>query len=84
MNSKHRKTLRAVFRDPVSGSVAWDDIEGLLLAAGCQLVEGSGSRVRFARDAEAETFHRPHPEKEAKRYQVRAARAFLTRLGVTP
>ncbi len=84
MNSKHRKTLQAVFRDPVSGSIAWMDIESLLLSAGCRLVEGSGSRVRFARGDETETFHRPHPVKEAKRYQVRAARAFLTRLGVTP
>ena len=84
MNSKHRKTLQAVFRDPVAGSIAWVDIENLLLAAGCRIVEGSGSRVRFVKDDEAEFFHRPHPEKEAKRYQVRAARAFLIRLGVTP
>ena len=31
-----------------------------------------------------ESFHRPHPAKEAKHYQVRAARAYLIRLGVTP
>jgi len=84
VNSKHRKTLQAVFRDPVSGTVAWDDIEGLLLAAGCRIVEGSGSRVRFVKGAEVENFHRPHPDKEAKRYQVRAAREFLMRIGVTP
>ena len=30
------------------------------------------------------TFHRPHPEKEAKAYQVRDARDFLTTAGVTP
>ncbi len=29
-------------------------------------------------------YHRPHPGKEAKRYQVRNAREFLTRAGVTP
>jgi hypothetical protein len=84
MNSKQKKTLKSVFAEPVSGSVAWADIEGLLLAAGCGLVEGRGSRVRFVKDGEVETFHRPHPHKEAKRYQVRAARAFLIRLGVEP
>ena len=84
MNSKQRKTLVSVFTDPVSGSIAWKDIETLLIAAGCEVVEGRGSRVRFAKDGEVETFHRPHPEKEAKRYQVRAARAFLESIGVRP
>ncbi|AXI53000.1 type II toxin-antitoxin system HicA family toxin [Sulfitobacter sp. M220] len=35
-------------------------------------------------DSVVATFHCPHPAKEAKRYQVRAARAFLERIGVTP
>jgi hypothetical protein len=83
MNSRHRKTLRAVFKDPVSGTIQWDDLEGLLIAAGASLIEGNRSRVRFVANGEIETFHRPHPEKEAKRYQVRAARAYLIRLGVT-
>ena len=84
MNSKQRRTLEAVFADPVSGTIDWAAIEGLLVAVGCQVVEGSGSRVRFAKGAEAEFFHRPHPAKEAKRYQVRAARSFLIRLGIEP
>lgn len=84
MNSKQRKTLAAIFKVPVSGTIDWADIESLLVAAGCTIVEGSGSRVRFAFLNEVESFHRPHPEKEAKRYQVRAARAFLLRIGVTP
>ncbi|WP_245515388.1 type II toxin-antitoxin system HicA family toxin [Rhizobium deserti] len=48
------------------------------------MVEGSGSRVRFEKDGKVETFHRPHPAKEAKQYQVRAARAYLIRLGFMP
>jgi hypothetical protein len=84
MNNRHRKTLEAVFREPVSGTLAWADIEGLLLAAGARLIEGRGSRIRFEKDGEVETFHRPHPEKEAKRYQVRAARAYLERIGMRP
>lgn len=84
MNSKHRKTLDKVFADPVSGTIAWKDIENLLIAAGAEVVEGNGSRVRFVLSDEVESFHRPHPEKEAKRYQVKAARDFLERIGVTP
>ena len=84
MNNKQRRTLAAVFTDPVSGTIEWAAVESLLLAAGAQRIEGRGSRVRFEKDGEIETFHRPHPTKEAKRYQVRAARAFLQRIGVTP
>lgn len=84
MNSKHRKTLTAVFTDPVSGTIEWTAVESLLLAAGARLIEGRGSRVRFEKDGEVATFHRPHPAKEAKRYQVRDARDFLERIGVRP
>lgn len=84
MNSKHKKTLVSVFADPVSGTIAWADIEGLLVAVGCRVIEGSGSRVRFEKDSVIASFHRPHPEKEARRYQVRDAREFLSKLGVEP
>jgi len=84
MNSKHKRVLKAIFTDPVSGSIEWIAIEALLIAVGCQVIEGSGSRVRFVFNGEVETFHRPHPSKEAKRYQVRDARQFLSRIGVKP
>ena len=58
--------------------------DGLLIAAGARMTEGRGSRVRFEKDGDVETFHRPHQATEAKRYQVRAARAFLERIGVKP
>ena len=84
MKGRHRRTLAAVFREPVSGTLEWAAIEGLLIAAGARTIEGRGSRVRFEKGGEVETFHQPHPAKEAKRYQVRAARAFLKRIGITP
>lgn len=84
MNSKQRRTLVAVFTDPVPGSVEWAAVESLLLAAGARVIEGRGSRVRFEKDGEVATFHRPHPAKEAKRYQLRDARDFLERIGVRP
>lgn len=62
----------------------WAAIERLLLAAGVRVIEGRGSRVRFEKGGEVATFHRPHPAKEAKRYQVRDARDFLERIEVTP
>lgn len=84
MNSKHRKTLAAIFAEPVSGTVEWAAVERLLIALGARVIEGRGSRVRFEKSGEVVTFHRPHPAKDAKRYPLRDARDFLERLGVTP
>jgi len=84
MNRKQAKTLSAIFATPVSGTLAWVDIERLFNAAGCQRIEGAGSRVKFEKNGVIASFHRPHPAKEAKRYQVRDAREFLTKIGVKP
>jgi hypothetical protein len=56
----------------------------LLVAIGCQVIEGNGSRVRFEKDGIVATFHRPHPDKEEKPYQVRDARHFIECIGIRP
>lgn len=84
MNNRQRRTLEAVFAEPVRPNIAWSDVESLLVAAGCRVVEGSGSRVRFECKGIIAAFHRPHPAKEAKRYQVRDAREYLMKLEVKP
>lgn len=84
MNRKQRKTLVTVFSDPVPKTLEWARIEALLVAAGATVIEGRGSRVRFELHGLVATFHRPHPAKEAKPYQVRDARRFLEHAGVKP
>ena len=84
MNNKHRKTLAAVFAYPTLGVIEWRAIEALLVTLGAKTVEGRGSRVRFTYGSIVATFHRPHPEKDAKAYQIRDARAFLEAIGVKP
>ena len=84
MNSKHKKTLEAIFSSPVNGNLEWARIEALLVAAGCRVIEGSGSSVTFEKDGLRAYFHRPHPEKEALRYRVRLVREYLEKIGVTP
>jgi hypothetical protein len=86
VNNRHRKTLAAIFAEAPPVSLDWAAIEALFVAAGCDVVEGSGSRVRFVHvhGGVVASFHRPHPGKEAKRYQIRDAREFLTRIGVAP
>lgn len=84
MNSKQAKTLKAVFCAPTPANVEWAAIKRLLVSVGCEIVEGSGSRVTFIYQGHVESFHRPHPAKEAKRYQVRQAKDFLVRIGIRP
>ncbi len=84
MNAKHRKTLIAIYKEPTPKQLEWKDIEALLKAVGAEIIEGRGSRVRFHKEGEIATFHRPHPKKEAKPYQVKDARDFLIRIGVKP
>jgi hypothetical protein len=82
VNTKHRKTLAAIFTRPTSASIVFADIEALIKALGGSVVEREGSRVRIELNGEQWRCHRPHPGKEAKRYQVEEAREFLERAGV--
>lgn len=84
LNNKHRETLAAIFLQPVSGNLAWSKIEKLLVALGATITEGNGSRVRFTLNNARINAHRPHPGKEAKEYQVRAVRNFLSEQGIKP
>ena len=84
MNSRHRKTLGLVFSEPVPRTLAWADIESLLIAQGARCLNKGGSAVTFALHGERLDVHRPHPQKEAKPYVVRNARRFLELAGVMP
>jgi hypothetical protein len=84
MNKQHQKTLEAVFKAPAPFNLEWRPIEALFIARGARVVEGKGSRARFELRNVIVTFHRPHPQKEAKPYQVRDARQFLDQLGIKP
>ncbi|MCP4426045.1 MAG: type II toxin-antitoxin system HicA family toxin [Chloroflexi bacterium] len=84
MNKRRRKTLENIFSHPVPTSLEWKRIESLFIGLGAKVVEGRGSRVRFELNNVVATFHRPHPRKEAKPYQVRDARRFLEQAGIKP
>jgi len=84
MNKSHRATLLSIYSSPVPASLEWRKIEALFVAIGAKTIEGSGSRVRFELNGIIGTFHRPHPAKEAKPYQVKDARTFLENAGVKP
>lgn len=80
---RHRRTLAAVFEDPVRANVEWTDIEKLLRALGAELSEGRGSRVRVYLNGVRAVFHRPHPRKETDKGALRSMRRFLLEAEVT-
>ncbi len=82
MSKKHRRTLPAVFEDPVRSDIAWRDIEALFKFLGADITEGEGSRVRVALNGVRAVFHRPHPRKETDKGAVRSVRRFLAEAGI--
>ena len=84
LSSKHRRTLRAIFEDPVRSNVKRADIEKLLRALGAELTEGRGSRVRIYLNGVRAVFHRPHPEPDTDKGALKSMRRFLSEAGVEP
>jgi len=82
MKNRHRKTLDAIFRTPTSATLVFADIEALVIHLGGEVLERAGSRVKLVLGNVHWRCHRPHPGKEAKKYQVEEAREFLLRAGV--
>jgi len=84
VNSKQRKTLDAIFKDPPKSNILWSDVESLLLSLGADMKEGAGSRVGFSLNGVDIVFHRPHPRKETDKGAVKSVRKFLSNAGVKP
>jgi len=84
MKTKHAKTLRAIFSKPTPASIVFADIEALIVGLGGDVREGEGSRVTLQLGDTLKNAHRPHPGKEAKKYQVEEIRTWLEQQGIKP
>jgi hypothetical protein len=84
MKAKHRRTLEAIFATPTRAGIVFSDIEAIVIAIGGEVREGEGSRVAFELKGSRRYLHRPHPGKEAKKYQVEELREWLKYLEVMP
>ena len=82
MRAKHRRTIDAVFSTPTRGGIVFSDIEALILGLGGKVREGEGARVVFELKGRRMYLHRPHPGKEAKKYQVEELRDWFNSLEV--
>ena len=83
MNKRHRRTLEAIFAQPISGNIKWRDVESLLKTLGAILTERSGSRVSVSLNNHLIVFHRPHPGPDMDKGAVRDLRRFFQRAGIT-
>jgi hypothetical protein len=82
MNSRQRKTLESIYKNPLQAAIPWKDIEALFVSLGAEVSEGSGSRVRVKLHGVRAVFHRPHPEKTTDKGAVGSVRRFLENAGV--
>ncbi len=87
LNSKQRRTLRAIFTEPTRADVSWKDFESLVKALGGEWSKGGrtgGSRRRAKLNGIKGLFHHPHPGPVMKKGSVDSAKAFLRNAGATP
>lgn len=84
LKRKHSKTLAAIFSRPVSGTIAWSDIESLFVALGAEVNEREGSRIAVVLFGEVRVFHRPHPSPDTDKGAVASIRKWLADNGETP
>ncbi len=84
MNNKNRKTLKAIFEEPIRSNIKWNDIESLVKDLGGNMKQGRGSRVMFELNGQIGRFHQPHPQPEIKKYVVKDLRDFLKAAGILP
>ena len=82
MKAKHRRTLEAIFSTPTHAAIVFSDIEALIRALGVEVRKGEGSRVVFELKGSRKYWHRPHPGKEARRYQIEELREWFDKLEV--
>jgi hypothetical protein len=84
VDSKHQKTVEAIFEKPERANILWRDVEALLIALGAEITDGNGSRRRVALKGVRAVFHRPHPRKGTDKGAVKSVRRFLEAAGVKP
>ncbi|MDR0312312.1 MAG: type II toxin-antitoxin system HicA family toxin [Treponema sp.] len=82
MNSRHKKIMELIYKNPIQANILWADIERLFAALGAELSEGSGSRLRVSLNGVRAVFHRPHPQKTTDKGAVNSVRRFLENAGV--
>lgn len=77
MNKKQQKTLSRIQDKPTRGDITWDEVQSFFKAISAKIREGEGSKVQIILNTRVLRIHKPHPQKELKKYAVEAIRDFL-------
>lgn len=69
--SKKEKLLKKLLDE--QSSMTWQELSSLLTSLGYKKLEGDGSRVKFdnGKPTDLIIMHKPHPQKEVKKYVLK-------------
>ena len=84
MKRRHHRTLQQIFENPISGNIAWADIETLFRSLGADISERRGSRIAVVLFGEVRIFHRPHPSPKTDKGAVKSIRKWLETYEIVP
>ena len=84
MTRRQRRTLLALFSEPVSGNIKWREVESLVESLGGEVMERKGSGIRMELNGVRLFVHRPHATAGTGRVLLRRVRVFLENAGVDP
>jgi hypothetical protein len=82
VNKKQQTILKKIFERPTRADISWSDVKSLFSACNADIREGKGSRTRIVLKSHILNLHKPHPQKELKKYAVELVRDFLKIAGV--
>lgn len=82
LGGKFEKAKKRLKGEPAD--YTFEEAKSLLISLGFEEYNKgrtSGSRVQFVRETQKISLHKPHPEKEMKKYAVRMLKEFLESIG---
>ena len=83
MSRKHKRILKSIFTEPVSGNLHWREVESLLRHLGAEVQSTHGARLTVKLNKAEGQLHRPHHSGSLSKHDVRHLREFLAHAGVT-
>ncbi len=83
MSHKHKRILKSIFTEPVSGNLHWREIESLLKHLGGEIQATHGARLTVLLNGVEGQLHRPHHNSSLSKHDVRHLREYLARAGVS-
>ena len=83
MSQKHKRILKAILSEPVSGNIHWKEVESLLNHLGAVIEPGHGARMKVELNGVQGTLHRPHHSGVCEKHDIRHLRGYLIEAGIS-